>query len=328
MSSLLSVNQLSFRYQETARLSAVSFSLAAQQIGVIVGESGSGKTTLLRLVAGLLDPTKGTVLLAGEPVLGPAHRLVPGHPDIRTVFQDFALSPNLSVYQNIAHVLRAYQSDYRHQRTAELIERFRLIGKEEQLPATLSGGERQRVALARALAEEPKLLLMDEPFSQVDAPLKRHLLREVGDILRETGGAALVVTHDAQDALMLADQLLVLQHGKAVQQGTATEIYEHPATPYVAELMGECRWVPVEVWQQWFPQVSHCQRVGVRPEHIRLSDNADGTPAEVVRCRYRGAYYELVMRAEGAELLVYCTERLEVGASISIAIDGDRALYF
>ena len=331
MSALLRTERLSFRYTEGLTLSPISFALETGQIGAIVGASGSGKTTLLNLIGGRLEPTEGSIWLDNKRVTGPAYNLVAGHPDIRTVFQDFALSSRLNVYQNIAHALQAYRPSYRQGRTQELIRRFRLTGREDHLPDTLSGGEQQRVALARALAEEPRLLLMDEPFSQVDAPLKRQLIAEVADTLRETSGTALLVTHEATDALSLADLIVVLRAGSVVQQGTPQQIYERPITPYVAQLTGECSIVSIQIWQQWFPSLPlpNAKRVGIRPEHVHLLNNSRGIRGRVVHSSYHGAFYR-VMIAVGDDTTVtaYHPEALDIGTSVDIHIDAERAIGF
>ena len=331
MSALLRAEQLSFRYRENiTALSPVSFTLETGQIGAIVGASGSGKTTLLRLIGGQLEPTDGRIWLDNERVTGPAYNLVAGHPDIRTVFQDFALSSRLSVEQNIAHALRAYRPAYRQERTQELIRRFGLSGRKDHLPHMLSGGEQQRVALARALAEEPRLLLMDEPFSQADTPLKKHLISEVVNTLRETSGTALLVTHEATDALSLADQIVVLQMGSVVQQGTPKQIYEQPESPYVAQLMGECSIIPAEIWQQWFPNsFLETEAIGTRPEHIRLLKGDAEIQGKVVRSNYQGAYYRVVVElAKNVLITAHYQKNLPTGTMVNISIDMGRAIAF
>ena len=334
MPVLLRVNRLSHFYEEKTTdltLRQVSFSVETGHIQAVVGESGSGKTTLLRLIAGRLDATDGEIRLSGKKVTGPSYNLVPGHPDIRTVFQDFALSPHLTVYHNIAHVLQAYRRDYREERTRELIRRFRLSGLEKQHPATLSGGEKQRVALARALAEEPALLLMDEPFSQVDPPLKRDLMREVVDILHETSGTALFVTHDAQDALSMADQVLMLRRGSVVQQGAPPLVYKRPLTPYAAQLMGPCsvveaRWVNKEHAEF---DAGGARYLGIRPEHVCLSSDNEGIAGTVERSRYHGAYYEVVINAgETIQLLAHSHRPYTVGAPITFSLRLEKIIRF
>ena len=330
MSVLLQVNDLSHRYEEESTvdtLRQVSFSVGAEQIYSLVGESGSGKTTLLQLIGGRIDPNEGNIWLSGEQVTGPSRNLVPGHPAIRTVFQDFALSPNLNVYQNIAHVLQAYERGYRQVRTRELIDRLRLTGLEEQLPATLSGGEKQRVALARALAEEPTLLLLDEPFSQVDPPLKRHLMQEVVAILRETNGTALFVTHDAHDALSVADQILVLEQGAMVQQGTPQQVYEYSTNHYVAQLVGACQAVAVATLQRWYPNLatSDTTHVGIRPEHVCLLSEGEHIEGHVVQCSYQGAYYELTIKfAENEQVVAHSDQPIVPNTPVTFSIS-DRA---
>ena len=335
MCALLQIDRLTHRYDKALSsytIRSVTFSVPSGQICAIVGASGSGKSTLLRLVSGILDAEQGTVLLSRQPVTGPSRNLVPGHPDIRTVFQDFALEPNLSVYHNIAHPMRAYRRDYREHRTQELIARFRLQGHEDQLPATLSGGEKQRVALARALAEEPTLLLLDEPFSQVDPPLKTQLMNEVIDTLKEIAGTALFVTHDAQDALAWSDQIMVLRRGEVVQQGSPPQIYEQPTDSYVAQLMGECSLVPVKKFRQWFPHypLQATKWVGIRPEHVSLlSDTEQGIRGRVMRCNYRGAYYELLVRLdEDIRLVVYHPEKIDPDEVVTLTINTDTAIQF
>lgn len=204
----------------------------------LVGESGSGKTTLLRLIAGLEDADKGTMRLKGEVITGPSRHLVPGHPQIRLVHQDFQLSPNISVRENIAYALRTYQADYRASRLHQVLQLCELTALQHKLPRQLSGGEMQRVALAAALADEPELLLLDEPFSNVDAVRRQTLRHEITDILRRSRTTAIFVTHDTAEALALSDKVAVLQNGAIVQIDTPQQVYSKPVSPYVAGLFG------------------------------------------------------------------------------------------
>lgn len=327
--SVLSVHQLTKQYQGSphAGLQPVSFELAEGQTLGIVGESGSGKTTLLRLIGGLLEPDGGTTFLDQQPVTGPAHNLVPGHPDIKMVFQNFALAPKLTVYDNIARTLRAYSSEYRRVRTEELLRRFLLTGLSRQYPATLSGGEKQRVALARAIAEEPRVLLMDEPFSQVDASMKYHLLREIGTLLAETQSTTLFVTHEVRDALALSDRILVLRQGKMVQIGSPQQIYEQPTTPYVAQL-DKCNILSTAVLRPILPGLQATSTVGIRPEHIHRSTESTGLPVTVVRSAYQGGYYEVTVRLGEQDMLLYHPQLLAVGEEILINVDIERIIQF
>lgn len=312
MSTLVRAKSLSVHYPESdiAALQQISFSIAEGEILAIVGESGSGKTTLLKVLAGLLEPTEGTVYFDGKPLPPPSRRLVAGHPDIRMVFQDFGLSPNMTVFENIWHMLRAYERAYRQEHTQELIRRCQLSGLEDHLPKTLSGGEKQRLALARALAEEPKLLLMDEPFGQLDAVLKQQLKLELSEYLKESRSTVVMVTHDLRDALGIADTILVMRAGEVIQSDSPQLIYEQPRTPYVSQLFGVVSILPTKFWKRHYdsiPANGHAQ-LGIRAELVRitsqehnkkLNTNDKSTivlPGTVVHTSYQGFYEEVVVR--------------------------------
>ncbi|CAM3490425.1 ATP-binding cassette domain-containing protein [Hydrogenibacillus schlegelii] len=209
--AFLAVNDLAFRYGKGPWvLEGLSFSVAKGRIVAVSGPSGRGKTTLLRLIAGLERPTRGTIVLDGLVLSTPRRVIPPERRGVGMVFQDYALFPHLSVAENIAFGLFRRPRPERAARVRELLRLVRLEGKEERYPHELSGGEQQRVALARALAPAPKLLLMDEPFSNLDGALKAELIADVSRLLRELGMTALVVTHDSDDAAAVADEALRL----------------------------------------------------------------------------------------------------------------------
>ncbi len=238
--NLLKINHLYKTYpqQSEPAVRNITLNVKAGEILGLVGESGSGKTTLLRLIAGLEDGDEGSIRLKKELVTGPAHHLVPGHPQIRLVHQDFKLSPNVTVRENIAYSLRSYATDYSKNRLEAMIELCELASLQHKLPKQLSGGEMQRVALARALADEPVLLLLDEPFSNVDAIRRQELKYQLRDIIRRSGTTAIFVTHDTAEALTLSDSLAVMYQGQIIQTGTSREVYQHPVNPYVARFFG------------------------------------------------------------------------------------------
>ena len=228
---ILKISGLSKSYDrgKTLALDGVSLQLPRGAIGAIVGESGSGKTTLLRLMAGLDRPDAGRIQLLDREVSTPLHLLPPQQRQTGMVFQDFALFPHLTVAQNIAYGLASAAP----QRIAELLQLVSLPGLGQRYPHQLSGGQQQRVAIARALAPEPTLLLLDEPFSSLDALLKSRLRLEVQAILQKAGTSALFITHDPQDAFAIADYLFFLQAGQIVEQGPLAELAQNAQSDYV-----------------------------------------------------------------------------------------------
>ena len=319
--ALLAVANVSKTYPGagTAVLHDVSLRLGAGELLALTGESGSGKTTLLRLVAGLEEPDGGTILLHGRRVEGPSSKLIAGHPDIRVVFQDFRLFPNVSVAENIRHALRQYDAAYRDRRLREMLALAKLEGVRDRLPRLLSGGEQQRAALARALADEPALLLMDEPFSNLDTTLRHDLRREIRDMLAGSGCGVILVTHEPADALSMADRVVLLRAGRVQQSGSPRDLYHHPDTAYAARFFGPANLLPVG---DLLPLLARAvagetlaaqlagftgQTLCVRPEHLRPAPPADAHLAGTVRAvTFYGAYEEAqVQVAAGISLLAH-----------------------
>jgi iron(III) transport system ATP-binding protein len=219
-------------------IGGVDLTLERDEILAVVGPSGSGKTTLLRLIAGFERPDAGTVRIAGRTVAAPDTWVEPDARRIGMVFQQGALFPHLSVGGNVGF------GAARPGRAAECLELVGLADRAGDFPHELSGGERQRVALARALAADPEVVLLDEPFSALDAGLRERLREEVAAILRAAGTSALLVTHDQSEALSLADTVAVLRAGRVEQVGTPEEVYERPRTQWVAAFLGDADVVP------------------------------------------------------------------------------------
>lgn len=204
------------------------------QIVCLVGESGSGKSTLLRLLAGHLQPCGGRIWVDGKRLAGPEDKLVAGHRHVRLLAQTFDLEGNLSVYENVRRQLLPYTRDYQLFRSEQLLDLAHLMPLRNKKALELSGGEKQRLALCMALADEPQLLLMDEPFSQLNVALKFELRTYLRRILREQGTTALIVTHDTYDALALADRVLVMREGRIVQDASPEDFYLRPVNAYAA----------------------------------------------------------------------------------------------
>lgn len=245
--SFLKLDNLNKAY--SAEIIALSnFSLEIQQGErlAVIGASGSGKSTLLKIIAGLEVQDSGKVYLDGTPILNPSEKLVAGYDEIQLVKQDNDLYPNSTVAENIGRPLLQYDKAYAKERLDELIAVFGLGKKRDQYPRQLSGGQQQKVAIARALSLEPSVLLLDEPFSSLDAIQKRMLLVELNLIFQEIKVSMILVTHDMQDALLLADKICILKGGKLLRKGSPEELYEDPRTPYVAGFFGPINPIPGE----------------------------------------------------------------------------------
>ncbi len=310
----LEVENLSKTYRRGDRpaVSGAAFQLADGKLLSLVGESGSGKTTLLRLLAGLEKPDHGEIRLDGRTISSPDHVVEPERRGIGLVFQNHALFPHLTVWKNIAFGLAGMSRREKQAVVDPLLELVGLTGFDQRYPHELSGGERQRIALARALAPNPKLLLLDEPFSSLDARLRQSVRDETRAILRERGATAVFVTHDTGDALSIADSIVVLKHGVIQQRGAPPEVYHAPANAYVASFFGTCNFLPTGTLPHPSGARIHCQvgppadagddaRFGlwVRPEDLELvrpaSGHADALTGTVRHVGFHGAHLEVVL---------------------------------
>ncbi|GAB4426667.1 MAG: ABC transporter ATP-binding protein [Chloroflexi bacterium OHK40] len=239
------LDAVSKSYQPGTRaVDEVSLELARGQVLALLGPSGCGKTTTLRLIAGLERPDSGTIAIAGRQVAGPGRQVPPEERGVGLVFQDGALFPHLTIGGNIGFALNRQKQAARRARVAALLDLVGMAGLEERYPHQLSGGQQQRVALARALAPEPAVVLLDEPFANLDATLRLQLREEVIDILRRTGTTTLLVTHDQEEALSLADTVAVMFAGRIRQVAAPAQLYARPADPQVATFVGQANLLP------------------------------------------------------------------------------------
>ena len=236
---LLEINDVSVSFGDTEVLSGISLELESKQLLAVLGASGAGKSTLMRLIAGFDSVGGGSIVLDGEILSDSSKTVAPERRSIGIVPQDSALFPHLNVSQNIGFGLSGLSKEAKAERVGELLRLIRMEEFASRMPQELSGGQVQRVALARALAPKPKLVLLDEPFSALDAELRGQLREEVRQVLRAEGATAVLVTHDQEEALSLADRVAVLREGKIIQVGSPSEIYNSPADVGIATFLGE-----------------------------------------------------------------------------------------
>ena len=233
---MLVVNKVSHRFNKNVALNDISFECKAGEVTCLIGHSGCGKTTLLRLMAGLLPLQSGEIALNGSTLASPSLMVPPELRSVGMVFQEGALFPHMSVIDNVAFGLRESGAK---ERAREWLARVGLSDYAERYPDSLSGGQRQRVALARAMAPEPAVLLFDEPYANLDVPLRRTLRKDARQIIRETGAVGVFVTHDPDEVLAMGDNVVVLDQGVMVESGTPQTLYEAPQSRYTAELFGD-----------------------------------------------------------------------------------------
>lgn len=349
---LLQVENVSHGYNGQTVVDAISFTLHQGEIACLLGASGCGKTTMLRLIAGFEVPHSGIIRVNGETVADAKRQLAPERRRMGMVFQDYALFPHLSVADNIGFGLREKSAPARRQRVDYLLELVGLAGTGERFPHELSGGQQQRVALARALAPEPLLLLLDEPFSNLDVELRERLSIEVRDILKRSGIAAILVTHDQHEAFAVADMVGVMCHGRIEQWDTPYNLYHRPATRYVADFVGLGVFIPGEVVSSRLVEVelgmlnsdlpmgcgTSCVECGrgcaldvlLRPDDV-VHDDASDMRAEIVAKAFRGAEFLYTLRLpSGREVLslVPSHHNHAIGEKIGIRLDVDHVVGF
>jgi ABC-type Fe3+/spermidine/putrescine transport system ATPase subunit len=319
---------LTKRYGRVGAVNGVSLKVEEGEFFGLLGPSGCGKTTTLRMVAGFERPDEGEVWIEGihQTPFPPEQR------PVGMVFQNYALFPNMTVFANVAFPLRLKKLPERavRQRVGELLEMIHLSGLERRYPKELSGGQQQRVALARALARQPKVLLLDEPLSALDAKIREELRSELKRLQKETGLTALYVTHDQEEVLALADRMAVMREGRVEQLGTPRQIYTNPATPFVARFVGSGVLVPGEAREGWFyrncrwpVRVSGSGRGYLLLRPGALSLDPEGFMAgEVLLATYLGSWVRLEVRTEDLTLQVDVLPELapEPGSAIRLRL--------
>ena len=307
------------RFGAAAVVDRASFTVEAGTLVTLLGQSGCGKTTTLRIIAGLETPSEGQVLIGGRDVT----TVAPAERNVSLVFQSYALFPHLTVLDNVAYGPRARGARLAaaHAKARDAIALVGLTGLESRLPAQLSGGQQQRVALARALVLEPGALLFDEPLSNLDARLRRRVRDEIRALQRRLGLSVIYVTHDREEALAVSDRIIVMDHGRIVEQGPPVELFESPRTRFVAEFLAEANIVSgrllalsgdvatVEIAGHVVrvPHRGHGPgevTVAIRPDAIRLHPTGSaGFAGRILRAAFVGRVVEYTIDTAGGELL-------------------------
>lgn len=345
MKTVLSVNEISKSFDNHRVVNRLSLSLTRGTIGCLLGPSGCGKTTILRAIAGFEEIDSGEIHINGRLVSGRSFLTAPDKRKIGMVFQDYALFPHLNLKDNIGFGLRYMKRPEKEKRVKEMLDLVRLDDAAARFPHEISGGQQQRVALARALAPEPELLLMDEPFSNLDVVLRERISAEVRDILKKQGTTSLMVTHNQHEAFAIADEIGVIDQGALLQWDTAYNLYHRPADDRVADFVGEGVLIPGRVLddrrvetglgilegQFHYPCSDGCQAdVLIRPEDI-IHDDASSFKARIIKKQFRGANIQYTLKLPSNDVvmaLVPSTCQHEAGQSIGIIAQVNDIILF
>lgn len=304
-------------------VSDISFRVKEGEVLALLGPSGSGKTTILRLIAGLEKPDEGTLLIEERDVCRPGHFIPPEERAIGMVFQDYALFPHLTVAGNVAFGLMKKGKVERKRKVDEILAIVGLSPFRDRYPHELSGGQQQRVALARALAPDPVVVLLDEPFSNLDPDMRNQMREDVSEILQKTGRTAVLVTHDHEEAFAMADKIVLLNEGRLEQQGTPEAVYHTPVNPFVADFVGHADFISGVVQKDSiitvigvlqnnskFPSGTEVS-VMIRPDDIDLVPNPEGT-ATVWGRQFRGSENLYTLRLSSGEIVHSSQHSLDV----------------
>ncbi|MBH04912.1 MAG: iron ABC transporter ATP-binding protein [Phycisphaeraceae bacterium] len=301
MSELLQVQGLRKRFgiDQPYVVDGVSFDIGANEIFVLVGSSGCGKTTILRLIAGYDYPESGTITIGEHLITGSSAHVPTDKRNIGFVFQDYALFPNMSVFKNVCFGLRGKSHIQRANRAFSVLGMVGMRNLADRMPHELSSGQQQRVALARSMAVAPRLLLLDEPFNNLDAETRQSTRNEVRVLLRRNRMSSLMVTHDQEEALSFADRIGVMRDGRVEQVGTPQELYEHPRTSFVAKFLGHTNLLPAQAngdraecplgVVRLYKKARGFVTIAIRPEHLRFQHLYPGQPAgQITRREFKG----------------------------------------
>ena len=309
---MLKVTSISFKYQQKKPvLEGVNFLLSQGEHLCIMGESGCGKSTLLKAIYGLLDLNDGKIFWKEEQILGPKHHLVPGFQKFKYVAQDFDLMPFISVSENIQKFLSRFYPEESKKRTEELLEVIEMTAFAKTKVKNLSGGQKQRVAIARALAKEPELLLLDEPFGQIDNFKKNALRRNLFGYLKEKNISCIVATHDKNDALSFADKLIIIKNNKIVANDSPRDIYKNPKEKYIAALFDDVNELTL-----------NNESFLLYPDQLKITDQS-AIIATVLKSYFKGSYWLVEAIFNDQKVFVNHFKELKTRTKIHLKISKD-----
>ncbi len=343
MSCALSINNLTCKYDEqTIILKELSLQVEQGEIVCLLGASGCGKTTLLKAIAGLLPLSSGSMALNCMTIDDGENWTPPERRNIGMIFQDYALFPHLTVEQNVAFGLRDMATSEQKSKVRQMLELVHLEQFSERYPHQLSGGQQQRVAIARSLAYKPDLLLLDEPFSNIDTQVRHELIGEIRKLFKQQGVTAIFVTHSREEAFAFADKMAVMNHGVIEQYGTASELYYQPSSKFVADFLGggsylrakrisetefETELGMVEATaQQSIEMDAQCELL-LRPQHVQISA-AEESAVVVTEQQFMGDHCRYVIDAHGNKLFASSSEPLSIGQPVAVKVETQGILAF
>nr|WP_315209308.1 ABC transporter ATP-binding protein [uncultured Flavobacterium sp.] len=314
---MLEIKDISFTYIDKPVIENVSFTIAKGQNTAIIGESGCGKSTLLKLIYGLYDLDSGAITYNVNPILGPKYNLVPGEDYIKYLAQDFDLMPYITVEENVGKFLSNMYPEQKKARVQELLDMVEMTAFAKVKAKFLSGGQQQRVALARVLALEPEIILLDEPFSQIDSFRKNSLRRNLFRYLKDKGVTCIIATHDSTDALSFSDETIVVQNGKVVAKGNSKSLYENPANKYIASLFGEVN--ELKLSQLIDLEDDEDANLLLYPHQLKVVDNAL-MKAVVKQCYFKGSHYLVKAAFERRAIFFEHDSELELNQEVFLML--------
>ncbi|MEI8634235.1 ABC transporter ATP-binding protein [Vibrio sp. PP-XX7] len=342
MNFALSTKHLTCHYDALRMLDNLSLQVEQGEIVCLLGASGCGKTTLLKAIAGLLPLSGGEICLNGQVVDNGLQWVSPEKRNIGMIFQDYALFPHLTIQKNIAFGLREGTAQEKRHRVEEMIRLVHLSGLEERYPHQLSGGQQQRVAIARSLAYEPDLLLLDEPFSNIDTQVRHDLIVEIRKIFKAHGITAIFVTHSREEAFSFADKMAVMNQGCIEQYGTTSELYFQPCSRFVADFLGGGSYLPAKrISSKKFATIlgevealterpiaigTRCELL-LRPQHVQIHPIQDSA-IHVIEQHFMGDQCRYLIDYNGTQLLGISKQAINIGQPVSVHLESEGVIAF